>query len=77
MVFYHLLVGVSSPVNYRCRIQNGGGCFCCFTWGIFLQEITIARQKEYLSGLKNDSETDKKEKEEVGSQPGWIKQTLG
>lgn len=29
------------------------------------QEITIARQKEYMAGLKDDIESDKKEKEEA------------
>ena len=39
------------------------------------KEITIARQKEYMAGLKDDIETDKKEKEEVGCQDCWTKKS--
>lgn len=52
-----------------------GVFFYTFVWSGELrmrEEITIARQKEYMAGLKDDIETDKKEKEEVGCQDCWV-----
>ena len=36
------------------------------------QEITIARQKEYMAGLKDDIESDKKEKEQARRGPFFL-----
>ena len=40
------------------------------------QEITIARQKEYMAGLKDDIESDKKEKEEACRIRCWLWEPL-
>ena len=41
------------------------------------KEITIARQKEYMGNLKDDIESDKKEKEEISKKIADLEKSLG